>query len=495
MSETPTLPEDVDSRRRVVAAVPRVLALVALWCPEAPSRIGEVLLLPSSSEPRVFGRGAARIDDRHPRVLLVRQRPGMTEPTEPLELPHVSREQLLLHAHDDHLVVENVGMCALAGVPLGVSRVEVRPGDLLQLGRQLSFYCTTRPAWFPALPGDPALHPFGGRDPFGIVGESEAAWTLRMQLTLVARRQEHVLVRGDSGTGKELVAHAIHTCSARAGRPLVARNAATIPPGIADAELFGNTRNYPNAGMPERVGLVGEADGGTLFLDEFAELSHEVQAHLLRVLDGGEYHRLGEPRARRSDFRLVAATNRPLSSVKHDVLARMPHRLELTGLPARREDIVLLAIDVARRVARNDSEVARKLFPDGELRRLPRFGFDLVRALVTHDYTTHVRELEALLFRVLASGSPASDEGFGPPSTRPIAPSPPRVAPSTLPPPPNAEVDHDGAELTRARIQEVLDQHNGVLELAWRALGLSSRHALARLVKKHGVEVRRRPKP
>src|SRR6185503_16398678 len=116
-------------------------------------------------------------------------------------------------------------------------------------------------------------------------------------------------------------ARALHELSPRAERRLVSRNAATLPSGLMDAELFGNAKNYPNPGMAERAGLIGEANGGTLFLDEIGELPAELQAHLLRVLDGdGEYQRLGDAQQRRSDFRLVAATNRDPSSLKHDFL-------------------------------------------------------------------------------------------------------------------------------------------------------------------------------
>jgi transcriptional regulator with GAF, ATPase, and Fis domain len=130
---------------------------------------------------------------------------------------------------------------------------------------------------------------FGAPDPHGVVGESPAIWRLREALAFVARRAEHVLVTGPSGVGKELIARAVHDLSARAKKAFVSRNAATLPSGIIDAELFGNAKNYPNAGMPERAGLVGDAHGGTLFLDEIGELSTELSSHLLRLLDGGEY--------------------------------------------------------------------------------------------------------------------------------------------------------------------------------------------------------------
>src|SRR5262249_8174942 len=153
--------------------------------------------------------------------------------------------------------------------------------------------------WMPEvrLPG-PA-DPFGMGDRFGIVGESAAAWHLRAAIAFVAAQSAHVLITGASGTGKELVARAIHAASERAARPMVARSAGTFPETLVDAELFGSARGYPNAGMPERTGLFGEADGSTLFFDEIGEVPESLQSHLLRVLDSGEYHRLGESRQRR----------------------------------------------------------------------------------------------------------------------------------------------------------------------------------------------------
>ena len=103
-----------------------------------------------------------------------------------------------------------------------------------------------------------------------MVGESLAIGELRHCIFAAAPHPAHVLILGESGSGKELVARAIHARSSRGKRPIVARNAATIPEGLADAELFGNVRNYPNPGMPERPGLIGEAHQSTLFLDEFA---------------------------------------------------------------------------------------------------------------------------------------------------------------------------------------------------------------------------------
>jgi two-component system nitrogen regulation response regulator GlnG/two-component system response regulator HydG len=241
---------------------------------------------------------------------------------------------------------------------------------------------------------------FGEPDAFGLVGESPAMWELRHRIVAVARQPFHVLVLGPSGAGKELVARAIHARSPRGAAPMVCRNAATIPEGLAAAELFGNLRNYPNPGMLDRPGLIGQAHGTTLFLDEFAELPPALQAHLLRVMDDGEYQRLGEATMRRADVRIIAATNRPTRDVKHDVLARLKVRIAVPGLQERREDVPLLVAHLLRRQAVADPSVARRFF-SGDA---PLVSPVLMEALVQHAYTTHVRELDALLVRAILEG-------------------------------------------------------------------------------------------
>jgi len=219
-----------------------------------------------------------------------------------------------------------------------------------------------------------------------------------------------VLLAGASGTGKELAARAIHAISRRAKRPLVSRNAATFPAGLIDAELFGNVKNYPNPGMPERPGLVGQADGGTLFLDEIAELPLDMQAHLLRVLDeGGEYQRLGEATARRADIRLIGATNRSPSAMKHDLLARLTVRIALPALAERREDVPLLVRHLLLRAAKKSPEIGERFvraMPDG--RPDVQVEPSLVEMLLRTNLETNVRELDGLLWRALsASGRDA----------------------------------------------------------------------------------------
>jgi len=331
-----------------------------------------------------------------------------------------------------------------------------------------------RPAVLPRLEHRAVVdHHFGRPDAHGIVGESQACWALRDQIAFVGRRSAHVLVAGESGTGKELISRAIHRLSSRGGKRLVSRNAATIPDTLIDAELFGNLPNYPNPGTPERRGLIGEAEGSSLFFDEIGELPLSAQAHLLRVLDaGGEYHRLGESRARNSDIRLIAATNREPDRLKEDLLARLTLHVHSPSLNERREDVPLLAAMLLGQIAASDPEACSPFCEGGSDTRIPRFRSELMFALVEHDYTAHVRELESLLWIALASS---------------------RGDALAL----TAEVKHAlsgkrspvtaARKITREELLRALEQHDWVRERVWKALGLSNRFVLNRLLKKHRI--------
>ena len=343
----------------------------------------------------------------------------------------------------------------------------VRAGDVLCLGDELVLLCATRsPASLRG--GQRPSFPFGAPDSLGIVGESTAAWRARDAIGFAARRRGHVLVFGPSGAGKELAARGVHVLAKRKG-PFVARNAATVPAALLDAELFGNAKNFPNAGMRERAGLFGEADGGTLFLDEIGELPEALQAHLLRVLDDGEYHRLGEDRARRTDVRLVAATNRDPSRLKHDLRARFANTIELPGLDQRIDDVPLIARAKLRAMAESDPELRSRFFDDDE----PRLDGALVAALLAHRFTGNVREVENLLVLAM-SASPGSVITLTPETKARLVPVAPRE------------------ELTREAIESALDRAGGNASEAWRLLGLSSRDVLKRAMRKHGIRGRGR---
>jgi two-component system nitrogen regulation response regulator GlnG/two-component system response regulator HydG len=476
--EKPTLPDETDARPGRASGAPDVLALVVGWCPPEPRRLGEVLVVPPGNPgpTRSFGRGGAQPSDPHPRLLLVRERPWSPEATEPLALEKLSRVQLHLRARgNEGIELTNVGKPKLRHGGVVVEEALLRPGETIEIGKQLLLVCVRRKAWLSGERTMSSGSQFGRADETGIVGESQTVWDLRRALAFAAGQQGHVLILGATGTGKELAARAIHALSARAKGPFVARSAATLPEGIIDAELFGNAKNYPNTGVPERPGLIGQASGGTLMLDEFAELAPALQAHLLRVLDGGEYHRLGESNTRVANLRLVVATNRDESALKHDLLARLRFRIRLPDLNARREDIPLIARHLlAAFAAENPGAAERFLEADGEF----RISVELIRSLLTHDYTAHVRELERLLWRSIEK-SPSDTLTFVPAEA---------AGPSA-----EATAADDGDTLPAARIQSCLDENNGSLEPSWRALGLKNRHALSRLIVKHGLEVRRKP--
>ncbi len=232
-------------------ARPPLPALVIAWSAAEPQRVGEIAFMDGTG-PWWAGRTCDDLDQ----IGFARQRPRALTHTGGLSGASLSRRQLRFDRANRGFVVQNEGKARLRvnGIDCGGGAIE--PGDVLELCGHYLLVFTERPASV----AEPAPWPafaFGEADAHGIVGESPAAWKLRAEIAFAARSTPHVLVRGPSGTGKELCAAAIHALSPRARGPLVTRSAATFPPGLLDAELFGNMRNYPNPGMPERPGLVG----------------------------------------------------------------------------------------------------------------------------------------------------------------------------------------------------------------------------------------------
>lgn len=484
MTEPTQTSDDTSISGASAGGPPDALALVVAWSPAEPGRLGEVCIIPPARPGTAFllGRGAPGAADPHPRLDFVRNRAGIVEPRPPLRSPKISRVQLSAEPHGvESLVVRNVGRCPLLHNGAPVDSVTVVPRDTLQLGNELLLLCVRRRAWVHSVCGRPPPMPFGDADPHGIVGESPAAWDLRRQIAFVAPRSDHVLIAGESGTGKELAARALHALSPRAQAGFVARNAATFPVGLVDAELFGHAKNYPNAGMIERHGLVGEAAGATLFLDEIAELPQALQTHLLRVLDNGEYQRLGESIMRVSDFRLIAATNHP-AELRHDLVARLKLSLTTPGLNDRVEDVPLLVVHLLRSIARSNADVASRIFPNEDLQSEPRVTLGFIDALLRRRYVAHVRELEALLWQALAEGSERILDG--PSRTAAVRDSLSSGAP------PHSRAPR--RQVSIATLQAALVENDWSLERTWRSLGLSSRHALGRLMAKHQL---RKSKP
>ncbi len=439
--------------------------LVLAWSWDEPDRVGESALLPPGSS--IFGRGERAPDDALARLELYRARPGQLERRPPLEAPAISRRQFRVNLADGVVTVTPLGQCPLRLSGTRLTGPTVLPeGRALVLENQLILVLAP---WDPYVePVETSHFPFGTADDNGLVGESAIVWELRRTLRFVARSPGHVLVHGPTGTGKELCARAIHDLSPRRGGPFVSRSAATLPAGLVDAELFGNLKNFPNPPMPERKGLIGTADGGSLFLDEIGETAHELQGHLLRVLDaGGEYQRLGEATARRSNFRLIAATNRDPHALKGDLLGRFRHHVRVPSLVERIDDVPLLVRSLLDRARKESPSVERFGSKRGGV-WMPRLEPKLVERLLEADHPANVRGLDRCLWEAM-SASP-HDFVVAPP----VADEPHDARPKVT--------AHD--ELDEAAVREALEKSDGNVAVAARMLGLKNRQVLHRIVRK-----------
>ncbi len=233
-----------------------------------------------------------------------------------------------------------------------------------------------------------------------MVGGSPALAQVRERIAQVAPTDSTVLILGETGSGKELVARAIHAGSRRAGRALIKLNCAALPRELVESELFGHERGAFTGAAQLRRGRFELADGGTLFLDEVGELPPEAQAKLLRVLQDGEFERLGGARSLRTDVRLIAATNRDLAAeaaagrFRADLYYRLNvFPIALPPLRERREDLPEL-------VQHLTAKAAHKL-------GLPQttIGAAFVEQARAYDWPGNIRELENLIERSLIMGA------------------------------------------------------------------------------------------
>jgi len=238
-----------------------------------------------------------------------------------------------------------------------------------------------------------------------IVGTSPALQTVLANIAKVAPTDSTVLITGATGTGKELVARAIHKHSARAGRPFVSVNCAAIPPALIASELFGHERGAFTGAVQRREGRFELAAGGTLFLDEVGELPAETQVALLRVLQEREFERVGGQRPIRADVRVIAATNRELDTAiaektfRADLFYRLNvFPLEVPALRDRRGDIPLLVEYFTHRFG---TRAAKRI------NAIPKATLD---ALQAYDWPGNIRELQNVIERavIISDGSELS---------------------------------------------------------------------------------------
>jgi len=357
-------------------------------------RAGEIAQLKGKHD-FTFGRSGEPADP--PRLVFVRQRPSILEDTPPIAEAALSRSQAIFRRRAGKILLEVAGKRAtfVNGRP-AVNGMSLKAGDLIYFDGQLLLMLLLRVRMIPAALRftEERWGKFGEPNALGFVGETPVMWTLYEEIALAAAMSTHVLVLGQTGTGKELAARAIHALSSRAKGPFVSYSAAGVPETLAASIFSGSAKNYPNSGQPERAGLFGAAHGGTLFLDEIGELPHEAQAALLRALDfDGEHTRLGETAPRHSDFRLVAATNRP-DALKADFRGRFRAKVELPSLDARREDIPLLVRHLITEGASRGNELATRWLTEQVKPRV-------IEKMMLRKYPGNIRELDEVLWRGL----------------------------------------------------------------------------------------------
>jgi anaerobic nitric oxide reductase transcription regulator len=340
-----------------------------------------------------------------------------------------------------------------------------------------------------------------GHGPRQLIGHSAAHKRLMKEIALAGPTDLCVLIQGETGTGKELVAQALHAASARAKRPLVSINCAALPDSLVESELFGHVRGAFTGAVGDRRGKFELADGGTLFLDEVAELPLQVQAKLLRVLQGGHLQRLGSDREHRVDVRVIAASNRNLADevragrLRADFYHRLSvYPLQVPPLRERGRDVLPIGGFFL--------EEARSRMGLGAV----RLDAGAQAALLAYDWPGNVRELEHLLGRsvvkalgrhaqrprILTLG--ADDLGLGagagtgvgaaPGGTSAQPPADARDAATIAPQ--GTGLRDAVTDLERRMVLQALEQHGQQWAAAARALRIDPAN-LARMAKRLGI--------
>ncbi len=364
-----------------------VPALTLLAHPD-PRRVGELVTLPE------LRSGQA--------VALSRLEPLFAAPglgdAEPLAEPHLSRKPLrLASAESGGVRLKRAGSptpTVVDGEALDESRIlstaDLTRGAVLELGRYVVLLLHFQPTLAPRLPR------------YGLIGDSGAMIRLRQEVQLAAKVDAPVLLRGASGTGKELVARAVHDAGSRQHKPWVTVNMAAIPPALAAAELFGAKKGaYTGADRAKR-GYFVAADGGTLFLDEIGDTPADVQPLLLRALESGEIQPVGGAETRRVDVRVIAATDADLDNAVDSERFRAPLLHRLAGWEIRLPTLAERRADVGRLLVHFLDREQRELGEGGLLEPSARTWTpaSLVARLARYDWPGNVRQLRNVARRL-----------------------------------------------------------------------------------------------
>ncbi len=317
-----------------------------------------------------------------------------------LALPDGNGMDILYAALDRYPDIRTVIMTGSGGVPEAVAAIKrgaidflTKPFSLTDLAERLWVAINTREEETEA-----ALEANASAFRFeNVVGAGPAMKHVLQRLELVSSMNSTVLLIGETGTGKELIARTIHENSPRRDFPFVAFNAAALPEGLVEAELFGHVKGAFTGAVNARVGRFETAHRGTLFIDEVASMPLPVQAKLLRALQEREVERVGDSKPVKFDVRVIAATNRDLRKMVRDGAFRedLFYRLNVVPIPlpplrSRREDIPLLAQHFVRKSCKSNGVPVRSL---------PQ---STIRALMAHDWPGNIRELENAIEHAVA---------------------------------------------------------------------------------------------
>ena len=398
-------------------------------------------------------------------------------PGRPLLDRFLSRRGPILRRAGDGLVLDaseakirvKVGGLRVRGLR-AVQPEELMRGVLIELSGRVALLLHMRSMGLPPAPD------------LGLVGDSEGMLAVLDDVLRVVDLDVPVLLRGETGTGKELVATAIHRRGARHDKPLVSLNMASIPAGLAVSELFGHGRGAFSGAISDQPGHILRATGGTLFLDEVGDTTPEVQTMLLRVLETQEVVPLGGGAAVKVDVRLIAATDAPLEIMSADGRFRAPllHRLSgftiyIPPLRSRIDDIGRLFADFVREAALETGQMAALEAAPGEA--TPWIPSRIMRALVAHPWSGNVRELRnvarGLVIRVSGRPQMALRGELG--GSDPSSPSGVDVATSS------------GAEVTDAQMMRALAQNGWRVGPAAKALGMAKSTLYRRMERSSSV--------
>jgi DNA-binding NtrC family response regulator len=377
-----------------------------------------------------------------------------------------------LHAYDELLPV--VVMTAWGSVDLAVAAMRLGARDFVQKpweNEKLLATLRTHVELGRALRKGQRLEAVlrAGDDHPALIAQSRAMHPVLDMIERIGPSDANVLITGENGTGKGVIARALHARSRRAARPLVSVNVGGLPESLFESELFGHVKGAFTDARADRVGRFELADGGTLFLDEIANVPPAQQAKLLRVLETGEFERVGSSQTRRTDVRLLSATNARLDEevergrFRQDLFFRLRTvEIHLPPLRDRRDDIPPLASHfLSAHAARYRKNIS---------------GFDesAMKALLAHEWTGNVRELDHSVERavLMAAGSTIRAQDLG--LTRPSADRAPRIEDMSI------------EEVEMLLIRKALARFAGNVSRAAEALGLS-RSALYRRIQRYGL--------